>query len=109
MIEVKINVPGFEYDVHALIKAFYPREEVWAQTQAEFIKDTSLRLAVEVRGRHEDGYGPGSGAVIRLWEDGEQKAEQEASLEGADLREGKNRVKRLLYTLLSQYTDGNHY
>ena len=28
MIEVKVNGGNFEYDIHSLVKAFYPGEEV---------------------------------------------------------------------------------
>ena len=28
MIVVRLNTPKFEYDIHSLVKAFYPAEEV---------------------------------------------------------------------------------
>ena len=33
MISVKINVSEFEYDIHSLVKAFYPESEVKVSTE----------------------------------------------------------------------------
>ncbi len=47
MIEVIVNRPGFEYDIHSLVKAFFPREDVSVRMQEEFREDTRLCMAVE--------------------------------------------------------------
>ena len=46
MIEVIVNRPGFEYDIHSLVKAFFPREDVSVRMQEEFREDTRLCMAV---------------------------------------------------------------
>ena len=33
MIIVKLNQPGFEYDIHSLVKSFYPAEDVYVSVQ----------------------------------------------------------------------------
>lgn len=35
MLIVKTNAPGFEYDIHSLVKAFYPGEEIKVMTDRE--------------------------------------------------------------------------
>ena len=32
-IEVKVNIPSYEYDIHSLVKAFYPKSEVSVQVK----------------------------------------------------------------------------
>ena len=39
MIEVIVNRPGFEYDIHSLVKAFFPREDVSVRVREEFEED----------------------------------------------------------------------
>ena len=48
MIEVIVNRPSFEYDIHSLVKAFFPREEVSVRVQEDFLEDTRIRLAVRL-------------------------------------------------------------
>ena len=49
MIEVKVNQESFAYDIHSLIKAFYPEEEVNVREKETFTEDTFLQIAVDVR------------------------------------------------------------
>ena len=44
MIEVRINQESFAYDIHSLIKAFYPEEEVNVREKAEFTEDVPLQM-----------------------------------------------------------------
>ena len=41
VIEVVLNKPGFEYDIHSLVKAFYPGCEVRVHTEGEGEPDSS--------------------------------------------------------------------
>lgn len=45
-IEVKVNIPSYEYDIHSLVKAFYPRAEVNVQVKEKFDTDCPLKLDV---------------------------------------------------------------
>ena len=47
MIEVIVNRPSFEYDIHSLVKSFFPREDVQIHVQDTFTEDTALRISVE--------------------------------------------------------------
>lgn len=46
MIEIIVNRPSFEYDIHSLVKAFFPKEEVSVRVQEAFLQKTVLRMAV---------------------------------------------------------------
>ena len=46
MIEVIVNRPSFEYDIHSLVKAFFPRENVTVLVREDFIEETKLRMTV---------------------------------------------------------------
>ena len=41
MIEVIVNRPSFEYDIHSLVKAFFPREDVQVRVQDTFTDETT--------------------------------------------------------------------
>ena len=49
MIEVIVNRPSFEYDIHSLVKAFFPREDVQVRVQDTFTDDTKIRMTVHGR------------------------------------------------------------
>lgn len=38
MITVKLNQPGFEYDIHSLVKSFYPTEDVSVTAEEKHLK-----------------------------------------------------------------------
>ena len=40
-IEVKVNIPSYEYDIHSLVKAFYPKAEVSVQVKEAFETSSS--------------------------------------------------------------------
>ena len=46
MITVLLDKAEFEYDIHSLVKAFYPKEEVYVSTKDKE-KDTNENTAVE--------------------------------------------------------------
>lgn len=95
MIEVIINRPGFEYDVHSLVKAFFPREEVSVRVQEAFAGETKVRLAVSLTDRQ---------ASARLWEGEILIAERAQLIDYADRKETKSHLKRMIYRMLSEYT-----
>ncbi len=102
MITVKLNRPEFEYDIHSLVKAFYPSEDVYVSAadkkQSEQIDyhmdvcydDTQIRFT-----------------FFQVMEDGEEKqvAKAAADVRYEDRKETKNALKRSLYQMLSDYTN----
>ena len=50
MIEVTLNQPEFEYDIHSLIKAFYPSEYVGVSAEKkEYDEPVTSRMHVSTR------------------------------------------------------------
>ena len=89
MIIVKLNQPGFEYDIHSLVKSFYPAEDVYVSVQECQYATDEIRLSV--------------------WKEKEKREdkplnEQIVPVAEADRKEVKNRLKRVLYTMLSEHT-----
>ena len=95
-IEVKVNIPSYEYDIHSLVKAFYPKAEVSVQVKEQFDTDSVLKLDVAFTDGHVE---------VQTLENG-----QSIYKDGADLpetltrKEVKDRFKRLIYTALSDYS-----
>ncbi len=124
MITVQLNRQNFEYDVHSLVKAFYPEENVQiayapealeenlaegslSQTEKEMVRGSgktpeeetqpSLKLVISFIGE--------GGIRVQFLKQGNVELEDETT---ADWRLGrkevKNELKRLLYRMLSAYT-----
>ncbi len=96
MIGISFNQKEFEYDAYTLVKAFFPKEEVkMFYIQEEQVPDEcGNRISIEY----------GEQVVIRL-------SLEEISLEGRedydqeeDRKVRKNKLKQVLYKLLSQAT-----
>ena len=95
-IEVKVNIPSYEYDIHSLVKAFYPKSEVSVQVKEAF--DTECKLKLDVH--FTDGY-----VEVQTLENGQSIYKDEAELpETLTRKEVKDRFKRLIYTALSNYS-----
>lgn len=120
MITVQLNRQNFEYDVHSLVKAFYPEQDVQITYTPEEGADTLLKLVISF---------VGDGLQDPAEETAEQKTEQQGapSADGSirvqiiqgesaaldetipvdftsDRKEVKNILKRLLYRMLSDFT-----
>lgn len=95
MIEVIVNRPGFEYDIHSLVKAFFPREDVSVRVREEFEEAARLRMSVILA---EDL------VTAKVLEDGTEKAQKSCRNDLNDRKETKTRMKRLIYRLLAAYT-----
>ncbi len=95
MIEIIVNRPSFEYDIHSLVKAFFPKEEVSVRVQEAFLQKTVLRMAV---GFTEEE------VQIRLWKGELLVVQKRKEIDCDDRKETKNRLKRLIYDVLSAYT-----
>lgn len=95
MIEVIVNRPSFEYDIHSLVKAFFPREDVSVRVQEDFTEDTSLRMKIGFTDEM---------VSMELLEDGALKQSGHQDIDYSDRKETKNHLKRLIYRILSEYT-----
>lgn len=112
MILVKLNAPEFEYDIHSLIKAFFPKEDVsvtaeekaydeqavW-QMQLDYL-EKSIRIAwweneFEVTEGAEVSLTP-----IRI----KELPGREFAVDFDDRAEAKNCLKQNLYEMLVSYT-----
>jgi oxygen-independent coproporphyrinogen-3 oxidase len=95
MLAVELNRTNFEYDVHSIVKAFYPEEQVhvitpeMSEEKKAGLRD-AVRLKVELR---EDGG--------TLWIEGEKRDWKQA---GEGEKEYKYAFKCFLYRVLSQVT-----
>ncbi len=98
MIAVLLNKQDFEYDVHSLIKAFYPGMDVHI-----FYEEKELQEAFEKKFciLYEE-----QKIQISIWEkDGSLLQRDEADVDYyADRKETKNRLKQLLYRMISALT-----
>ncbi|MCD8242149.1 MAG: coproporphyrinogen dehydrogenase HemZ, partial [Lachnospiraceae bacterium] len=96
MIEVIINHPSYEYDIHSLIQAFFPGQRVLVRVQERFTEETSLRMSV---------FFTDESVAVELTEDGARRGGGSCPIDPADRMETKNQFKRLIYGILSEYTE----
>ncbi len=120
MITVLLNEANFEYDIHSLVKAFYPREEVKVFADREKILKLEQECAplfrLEVRYQKQE---PGSiDLLVCLPVKAEADSARNSSVgdgffpemkqvtgtDFSDRKETKNRLKQTLYRMLSEYS-----
>ncbi len=120
MIIVQLNRQIFEYDVHSLVKSFYPGEDVKivyetspeeADAQLvcrlEFLKTVSNLKPEDTLPEQacEKKQVPTSHIRFQIWKNGKTESEETAvCTQPDDRKELKNEVKRLVYRQLSSYT-----
>lgn len=121
MIIVKLNQPNFEYDIHSLIKAFYPEQDIRVKAvvdaseplEGNKTKDKTSEEAViwEMQIDYLEK------TIHIAWQDNstvnkEQESSKEAmqlperefEVDFADRAETKNLLKQNLYEMLCEYT-----
>ncbi len=105
MLVVSTNQTGFEYDIHSLVKAFYPEQEVKVYQEKELDKDSSssdenipdIHISFEedkILIMLSDVSGPSSSFLAA-------KIGIDSSMERPDI---KNALKQLIYHHLAEYT-----
>ncbi|MCD7737231.1 MAG: coproporphyrinogen dehydrogenase HemZ [Lachnospiraceae bacterium] len=120
MITVYLNRQSFQYDVHSLVRAFYPEQEVQVKCEpSEAIKEPSpqsiflleilfqpeaAQASQTVSLCQQPGFAELSRLSIRLLEAKEEKLHMNGICQEGDRKESKNILKRLLYRLLSEYS-----
>ena len=104
VIKVIVNRAGFEYDIHALVKSFYPGWDVQIKEEDEpvlepgtadiliWIREEEVQIALAEPEKEEQPFVMGSRELFR---DDTGKATR---------LEIKNRIKQLLYQMLSEHT-----
>ena len=98
MIIVKLNKPEFEYDIHSLVKAFFPEENVSVTAEEKhYDEPASWMFRMDYR---EDGI-----AVEWRKNGGEEPAGQAfIAADFTERKEAKNQLKQGLYQILSGMT-----
>lgn len=104
MITVLLDKAEFEYDIHSLVKAFYPKEEVYVSAKDKEKKEEPVHYHMDVQFAPEE--------IIFSWkqvEASEDNANQTGitkcvAVDYTNCKETKNSLKRTLYRLLSEYT-----
>ena len=112
MIVVVLNEDRYAYDIHSLVKAFYPEQEVKVFTEGEKDLRSGAGLpaffvrfaqdAIEAGFRRETAAPGGEGAAPEERE--AQTARRSVLSDPSDRIAVKNELKRLLYGLLSEET-----
>lgn len=104
MITVLLDKAEFEYDIHSLVKAFYPKEEVYVSTKDKEKKEEPVHYHMDVQFAPEE--------IIFSWKKVDSSEENEnqtgitkrVAVDDTNRKETKNSLKRTLYQLLSEYT-----
>lgn len=104
MIFVQLNKENFEYDIHSLVKAFFPREEVSVCTEAEDTDERiSFRIDINYIDKEEKDIDSEKISICIIDPcKGNQYGETEVDF--SNRSETKNRLKQKLYKMLSEYT-----
>lgn len=99
MITVELNESNFEYDIHSLVKAFYPEHDV-------LVKEGSREDFPESMFHMRVAYGENEISVI-FEQDGTEVLSGTVRVRPEDRKETKNQLKQRLYELLSEYSGQN--
>ena len=99
MITVQLNKPGFEYDIHSLVKAFFPADDVSVSVGEKETKEAiSFHIVTNyLEDRIEIAfYDVDMNRTLRQ--------EQTVEVDFSDRKETKNRLKQAFYKMLCAYT-----
>ena len=106
MIAVQLNRRDFEYDIHSLVKAFYPGKDV-SIFRGEDAKDAELKISVFFEDKKDkEKTGEIEIRIEKTAVEGktECRSDSVAIEESAERKEIKNQLKRLLYRMLREET-----
>ncbi|MCR4652003.1 MAG: coproporphyrinogen dehydrogenase HemZ [Lachnospiraceae bacterium] len=98
MIAVRINEDIYSYDIHSLVKAFFPAEEVKVFREGETELDSTEGLPELFLYMEENGL------RIRLSDGERELTEETGDLDLSERIAYKNELKKALYRILSSYT-----
>lgn len=101
MIAVVLNIEGFEYDIHSLVKAFYPQSDVkvFVEGKKDIVSDPGLPMLKIIRSSEKaqlrlGTYPESVPAIVR----------EQPICGNAEKSQVKNILKQLIYQALSAYT-----
>ncbi len=97
MILVTLNIANFEYDIHSLVKAFFPKEEVYVSVEAKAMEETPL-FSMDIV--YDIGGGEPDAVLIFI----DKKEMGRVFVDYGDRTGTKNSLKQALYRVLSEYT-----
>lgn len=98
MIYVQLNKADFEYDIHSLVKAFFPAEEVLVTAEEKQVDERiSFRLAVIYETEPDQ-------IRFDIIEDDTVIRSAKTDVDFADRKGTKNKLKQALYQLLEAYS-----
>ena len=98
MIQIQLSEDEFQYDVYTLTKAFFPMEDVKVQIGIDIdIKQQEENILIIVQ--YED-----TQVLLTIKEKESIVIQGSAEFWNIDRKEKKNRLKRLLYAKLAEYT-----
>ena len=100
MISVTLNEADFEYDIHSLVKAFFPKEEVSVSAERKAAMETIL-FHMDITYEHGLPQDAEHGMIL-IFIDGEKQTE--VSVDYSDRIGTKNRLKQAMYRVLTAYT-----
>ena len=107
-MKVKLNAGGYTYDVHSLVKAFYPKEDVKVITQSEADNEEmnadSEGISVFVSSGDVSKEEKVTGYVNCEYNIGGRKTFEREEFVNADRKGVKSILKKTLYRLLSDLT-----
>lgn len=117
MIKVTLNKPEFEYDIHSLIKAFYPEQDVSVTAEEKVYEEPMLWEMQVAYKEHkicitwQENYamdsqksGGDNKAGDRESEEKRELPAREFEVDFNDRTETKNLLKKNLYQMLCEYT-----
>lgn len=100
MITVKLNKADFEYDIHSLVKAFFPSEDVSVSAEK---KQTEEQISFHIVTNYWE-----NSIEISFFptqeEEGQPLLHRVTEVDFSDRKETKNRLKQTYYQMLSEYT-----
>ena len=97
MISVTLNLANFEYDIHSLVKAFFPKEDVSVSAEAKASDEKPL-FSMDII--YDIGGGEPDAILISI----DKKEAARIFVDYEDRTGTKNRLKQALYHVLSEYT-----
>ncbi len=104
MLIVRTNQTGFEYDIHSLVKAFYPAEEVKVLTPESVIKDKKIaELPTDISLLFQEDKVVLE-FFIRESQTGDAPSTFTWNVSQEDKQDYKNVLKRFVYTSLQEFT-----
>ncbi|MCR5673865.1 MAG: coproporphyrinogen dehydrogenase HemZ [Lachnospiraceae bacterium] len=102
MMKVFLNSPGFSYDVHSLVKAFYPAKDVKIELFEEGLPKGEFCVYVSSGDAKRDQFSSGTVRISAPYTNGDISEEEDYDL--LSRAELKNLVKRALYRVLCRLT-----